>query len=78
MSILTREDLEARITSGALSFDPPLDEFQLQGHTIDLRIGFSGGLDGAHQTLRRPTADVTLGLFHEPRLHAQLFGDLRR
>ncbi len=34
MSILTREDLETRITSGALSFDPPLDEFQLQGHTL--------------------------------------------
>ena len=41
MSILTREDLQARITGGALSFDPPLDEFQLQGHTIDLRLGFT-------------------------------------
>jgi dCTP deaminase len=41
MSILAREDIEARIAHGELSFNPPLDRFQIQGHTIDLRLGFT-------------------------------------
>jgi hypothetical protein len=41
MSILAREDIEERIARGELVFTPPLDSFQIQGHTIDLRLGFT-------------------------------------
>jgi dCTP deaminase len=41
MSILARQDIEARIARGELVFTPPLDGFQIQGHTIDLRLGFT-------------------------------------
>lgn len=41
MSILTHEEIEERIASGEMAFTPPIDVFQLQGHTIDLRLGYT-------------------------------------
>lgn len=41
MAVLTRKEILERIKEGKLSFDPPLDRFQLQPHSIDLRIGFT-------------------------------------
>jgi dCTP deaminase len=41
MSILARDDIEARIARGELVFNPPLDRLQIQGHTVDLRLGFT-------------------------------------
>ncbi|HEX9069705.1 MAG TPA: dCTP deaminase [Ktedonobacterales bacterium] len=39
MSVLTRDDLLVRIERGELKFEPALDSFQLQGHSVDLRLG---------------------------------------
>ncbi|MGZ6390416.1 MAG: dCTP deaminase [Ktedonobacterales bacterium] len=41
MAILVREDIEARIARGNIVFTPALDTFQLQAHTVDLRLGFT-------------------------------------
>lgn len=41
MPILVREDIEERMARGNLVFTPELDAFQLQAHTIDLRLGFT-------------------------------------
>src|SRR3989338_7165235 len=41
MAVLTRKEILERIRNGGISFDPPLDKFQLQAHSVDLRIGFS-------------------------------------
>lgn len=41
MSILVQNDIEARIRRGELVFTPALDALQLQGHTVDLRLGFT-------------------------------------
>lgn len=41
MSILTDKEIREKIKEGSLAFDPPLDKFQLQAHSIDLRIGFT-------------------------------------
>jgi dCTP deaminase len=38
--ILTRSDILSRIQNSELAFDPPLDQFQLQPHAIDLRLGY--------------------------------------
>ncbi len=38
--ILTRTDILAAIQSGDLRFTPPLDQFQIQPHAIDLRLGY--------------------------------------
>lgn len=41
MSILVLADIKERIQCGDLVFTPPLDAFQYQAHTIDLRLGFT-------------------------------------
>ena len=41
MSLLTKSDILAQIEAGNLGFTPELDEFQIQPHAIDLRLGFT-------------------------------------
>ena len=41
MSIITRKKIIERIKSGKLNFKPNLDQFQLQEHSVDLRLGFT-------------------------------------
>ncbi len=41
MSVLTNKDILKRIKTGEIAITPPLDEFQLQPHSIDLRLGFT-------------------------------------
>ncbi len=40
MAILTRTDILSHIKSGDLVFSPALDQFQIQPHAIDLRLGY--------------------------------------
>ncbi len=40
MSVLTRKEITAAISSGDLRFTPELDQFQLQPHAVDLRLGY--------------------------------------
>lgn len=40
MSILTRKEISFAIQSNQIVFNPPLDQFQLQPHAIDLRLGY--------------------------------------
>jgi dCTP deaminase len=39
--ILSRDEIVRRITLGELAFSPKLDIFQLQQHSVDLRLGFT-------------------------------------
>jgi len=41
MAILTRDEILARVKKGNIAFTPSLDEFQLQMHAVDLRLGFT-------------------------------------
>ena len=40
MSVLTKKDILQRVRRKELSFYPTLDEFQIQAHSVDLRLGF--------------------------------------
>lgn len=40
MPVLTRPDILSRIKSGQLRFSPALDQFQIQPHAVDLRLGY--------------------------------------
>lgn len=40
MSVLTRTEIKERIKEGGLAFTPNLDQFQMQPHAIDLRLGY--------------------------------------
>ncbi|CAN5371205.1 dCTP deaminase [soil metagenome] len=41
MSVLTREDILDYVDKGDIRFTPTLDSFQLQAHSVDLRLGFT-------------------------------------
>ncbi|MFA6518364.1 MAG: dCTP deaminase [Candidatus Shapirobacteria bacterium] len=41
MSVLTRNEILDLLKKEKLKFAPELDQFQLQGHSIDLRLGYS-------------------------------------
>lgn len=62
MSLLTKSDILAEIEAGNLGFTPELDEFQLQPHAVDLRLGFTF-LIARHWVLNQ-TGRVALTLDH--------------
>jgi len=41
MAVITKQQILEKIKSGEISFKPELDTFQLQGHSVDLRLGFT-------------------------------------
>lgn len=41
MAILTKDEILARVKDGNLGFTPNLDQFQIQAHAVDLRLGFT-------------------------------------
>lgn len=41
MAVLTKTDIVERIRKGEISITPQLDVFQLQAHSVDLRLGFT-------------------------------------
>lgn len=41
MAILTKPQILERVKQGVISFSPTLDVFQVQAHSIDLRLGFT-------------------------------------
>lgn len=41
MSILTKKQILDRVAKGEISFNPNLDEFQVQAHAIDMRLGYT-------------------------------------
>lgn len=41
MAILTKDEILQRVKDGNLGFTPNLDQFQIQAHAVDLRLGFT-------------------------------------
>lgn len=41
MAIITKKQILERIEKGEIGFKPELDQFQLQAHAVDLRLGFT-------------------------------------
>src|SRR5574343_240575 len=41
MSIITKKEILELIESGKISFKPEIDSLQIQGHSVDLRLGFT-------------------------------------
>jgi deoxycytidine triphosphate deaminase len=61
MSIITKKDIIERVQSGSLAFKPNLDKFQLQEHSVDLRLGFTFMIPKMwHMTAKgRESLDIT-------------------
>lgn len=71
MSVITKKQILDHIKSGILSFTPTLDSFQLQEHSIDLRLGYTFMVPKTwHLTVNgRESLDIT----NFDRLNAQFF-----
>jgi dCTP deaminase len=41
MAVLTKQDILSYVKDGRITFKPCLDSFQLQAHSVDLRLGFT-------------------------------------
>lgn len=41
MAVITKKKILERVASGEIAFKPPLDQFQLQEHAVDLRLGYT-------------------------------------
>ncbi len=41
MAILTKNQILERVEKGEITFNPNLDEFQVQAHAIDMRLGYT-------------------------------------
>lgn len=41
MAILTKKQILERVENGNIAFHPNLDEFQIQAHAIDMRLGYT-------------------------------------
>jgi dCTP deaminase len=61
MSIITKKQITKLVESGNLIFKPNLDQFQLQEHSVDLRLGYTFMLPKMwHMTPRgRESLDIT-------------------
>jgi len=61
MAILTKKEILDRVKSGSISFKPGLDQFQVQAHSIDLRLGYTFMIPKMwHMTPRgRESLDIT-------------------
>ncbi|MCA9363746.1 dCTP deaminase [Candidatus Kaiserbacteria bacterium] len=41
MSVLTQQEILERVKAGDIAIEPGIDVFQLQAHSVDLRLGFT-------------------------------------
>ena len=61
MAIITKRQILEKIKKEEIGFQPPLDKFQLQDHSVDLRLGFTFMIPKVwHLTTKgRESLDVT-------------------
>lgn len=61
MSVITKNKILEKIQAGEISFKPQIDKFQLQEHSVDLRLGFTFMIPKMwHMTPRgRESLDIT-------------------
>lgn len=61
MSVITKNRIIEKIKAGEISFKPQVDKFQLQEHSVDLRLGFTFMIPKMwHMTPRgRESLDIT-------------------
>jgi hypothetical protein len=61
MSILVKDDILTFIKKGKIVFTPELDIFQLQGHAIDLRLGYTFLIPKSWQLTKEGRKAISLG-----------------
>lgn len=64
MPILTSDQILERMKSGEIKFTPSLDSFQLQPHSVDLRLGFTFMVPKLWQVTAKGREALNLDYFH--------------
>ncbi len=73
MSVLSNFEIIEKIKSGDISFSPPLDSFQLQAHSVDLRLGFTFMIPKMWVLNKNGRESISLGSFEN---HGSNFFDI--
>ncbi len=71
MAVLTKTKILERVKTGALGFTPSLDAFQLQDHSVDLRLGFTFMVPKVWHLTER--GRESLDVFHFDKQNQQYF-----
>src|SRR3989338_25762 len=69
MAVLTKKDILARVKAGGISFTPNLDDFQLQDHAVDLRLGFTFLIPKIWHMTERGRESLSIFHFNTPNAH---------
>lgn len=64
MSVITQKQILERIAKGDISFTPKLDQFQLKGHSVDLRMGFTFLVPRPWHMTRKGREALNLDYYH--------------
>lgn len=67
MSILTKNQILERVKTGEIEFNPSLDQFQVQAHAVDLRLGFTFLIPKAWQMTSRGREALNIDHFDKKR-----------
>jgi len=67
MSILTKNEILARIAEKNIEFDPSLDTFQIQAHAIDMRLGFTFLIPKAWHLTKKGRVALNIDYFDKER-----------
>jgi dCTP deaminase len=67
MSVLTQQEILAYVKKGAVTFSPKLDTFQLQAHSVDLRLGFTFLVPKSWQVTKNGREALHMDYFAENR-----------
>lgn len=67
MSVLTRAEILKYVQDGKVAFNPHLDSFQLQAHSVDLRLGFTFLVPKSWHLTKRGREALHMDYFAEDR-----------
>jgi dCTP deaminase len=67
MSVLTKDEILSYIEQGGIAFKPALDAFQLQAHSVDMRLGFTFLIPKSWQITKAGREALHMDYFAEER-----------
>lgn len=73
--ILTRKNILERIATGELVFEPKVDQFQLQPHALDLRLGYKFLIPKNWTMTKRGRKAINVSI-EDSEIHAEQFDEV--
>ena len=73
MAILTKKQILERCDAGEIKFEPSLDSFQLQGHSVDLRLGYTFLIHKSWKVTKEGREAISIDPLHNDGINARHF-----